>query len=269
MSKPTAKQVTDYSKKFVRKAPYGSPNTFTRWFYGDNRVAPFCAIFVYYCLAHTGGKYLMEGCSNKAYVPTIYNWAKAKGYFITSGSKAKLGDLCIFDWNKDNVADHIGFIIKDNGNEVETLEGNTDNGRVAYRTRSKGLIKGYVRLPYATAAAPKKKKSIDQIAKEVLAGKWGNGITRKNKLKAAGYDYEAVQKKVNQLTKKKHTTGTVLVSGLYVRKGAGKKYQSIGTLKKGSKVTIYEKKKSGIYTWVRIGTRKWACAKRDKKIYIK
>ena len=43
------------------------------------------------------------------------------------------------------------------------------------------------------------KKSIDAIAKEVIQGKWGNGDTRKKKLEAAGYDYDAVQKRVNQL----------------------------------------------------------------------
>ena len=41
-----------------------------------------------------------------------------------------------------------------------------------------------------------------EIAKEVIAGKWGSGETRKKKLKAAGYDYNAVQKIVNKLCKK-------------------------------------------------------------------
>lgn len=45
------------------------------------------------------------------------------------------------------------------------------------------------------------KKSTTEVAKEVIAGKWGNGETRKKKLKAAGYDYNAVQKKVNALLK--------------------------------------------------------------------
>lgn len=44
-----------------------------------------------------------------------------------------------------------------------------------------------------------KKKSIDTIAKEVIAGKWGNGNERKQKLTTAGYDYVAVQKRVNEL----------------------------------------------------------------------
>lgn len=45
------------------------------------------------------------------------------------------------------------------------------------------------------------KKSVTTIAKEVIAGKWGNGSERKKKLTAAGYDYNAVQKKVNELLK--------------------------------------------------------------------
>lgn len=43
------------------------------------------------------------------------------------------------------------------------------------------------------------KKSVTEIAKEVIAGKWGNGDARKKALTKAGYDYEAVQKKVNEL----------------------------------------------------------------------
>lgn len=41
------------------------------------------------------------------------------------------------------------------------------------------------------------KKSNETIANEVIAGKWGNGADRKNKLIAAGYDYNAIQKIVN------------------------------------------------------------------------
>jgi hypothetical protein len=42
--------------------------------------------------------------------------------------------------------------------------------------------------------------SIDEIAKEVIEGKWGNGDERKAALIEAGYDYEAVQAKVIELT---------------------------------------------------------------------
>lgn len=42
-------------------------------------------------------------------------------------------------------------------------------------------------------------KTVDEVAKEVIRGVWGNGADRKKKLTAAGYDYSAVQKRVNEL----------------------------------------------------------------------
>lgn len=45
------------------------------------------------------------------------------------------------------------------------------------------------------------KKSILEIAKEVIDGLWGNGAERKEKLKEAGYDAKEVQNKVNELLK--------------------------------------------------------------------
>jgi hypothetical protein len=43
------------------------------------------------------------------------------------------------------------------------------------------------------------KKSNETIAKEVIAGKWGNGADRKKKLTEAGYDYNTIQKLVNKM----------------------------------------------------------------------
>lgn len=43
------------------------------------------------------------------------------------------------------------------------------------------------------------KKSIDELAREVIKGLWGNGQDRKNRLIFAGYDYTAVQNRVNEL----------------------------------------------------------------------
>lgn len=45
--------------------------------------------------------------------------------------------------------------------------------------------------------------SIEDVAKEVLDGKWGNGSERKEKLTAAGYDYQMVQNCVNSLVRRK------------------------------------------------------------------
>jgi hypothetical protein len=37
------------------------------------------------------------------------------------------------------------------------------------------------------------------IAREVINGRWGNGQDRKNRLRAAGYDYGVVQNIVNKM----------------------------------------------------------------------
>lgn len=42
------------------------------------------------------------------------------------------------------------------------------------------------------------KKSNEEVAREVVAGNWGNGADRKNRLTSAGYNYDAVQAKVNE-----------------------------------------------------------------------
>lgn len=43
------------------------------------------------------------------------------------------------------------------------------------------------------------KKTVNELAREVIAGKWGNGAERKRRLEAAGYGYRKVQDEVNAL----------------------------------------------------------------------
>lgn len=49
-----------------------------------------------------------------------------------------------------------------------------------------------------TPSTPSGSKSNEELADEVIAGKWGNGDDRKNRLTAVGYNYSAIQSIVNQ-----------------------------------------------------------------------
>lgn len=51
----------------------------------------------------------------------------------------------------------------------------------------------------APTPTPSAKKSVDEVAKEVIRGEWGNGDERYNRLTNAGYNYNEVQAKVNKL----------------------------------------------------------------------
>lgn len=79
----------------------------------------------------------------------------------------------------------------------------SDNGRVDGVTGAVDLDYCYKDYPSIIANGGyngfSTKKTVEQLAREVLNGKWGNGDDRKSRLTAAGYDYYAVQKRVNEL----------------------------------------------------------------------
>ena len=66
------------------------------------------------------------------------------------------------------------------------------------KLKAKGFD-SFITTQSGSAVTTTSKKSIDTIAREVIRGDWGNGVEREKKLKAAGYDYAAVQKRVNEL----------------------------------------------------------------------
>lgn len=55
----------------------------------------------------------------------------------------------------------------------------------------------------APTSAPNPTKSVDEVAKEVIRGDWGNGDERKNRLTSAGYNYSEVQSRVNEMLSSK------------------------------------------------------------------
>lgn len=168
-----------------------------------------CDCFVSACAIKAGAVNLIGtevGCENHI------NLFKKKGIWNEDGSvKPEVGDIILFNWDdssqpNDGHADHIGIVEQVYGNTIVCIEGNMKNA-VNRRTINVGwgYIRGYARPKYAKAVsepAPIVQKSIEEIANEVLHGAWGNGQDRKNALTAAGYDYAAVQKRVNELCEK-------------------------------------------------------------------
>ena len=144
---------------------------------------------------------------------------KKKGIWKEDGTiTPKPGDIILYNWDdntqpNDGNADHIGYVEKVSGNTITAIEGNKSDA-VGRRTIKVGAgnIRGYARPKYKTASSSTNsstsKKSTTEIAKEVIAGKWGNGDDRKKKLEAAGYDYETIQKKVNELSKSSSSTAS-------------------------------------------------------------
>ena len=126
----------------------------------------------------------------------------------STGAGLKRGDVLL------NTAHHTAMYCG-NGYEVEASineKGTATGGQPGDQTGKEFLIRAYRNYPwthvlrYPENGTTTTKKTLDEIAKEVLAGQWGNGDARKNALQAAGYDYAAVQAKVNELCSGKAPT---------------------------------------------------------------
>lgn len=157
-------------------------------------------------------------------------------------------------------------------------------------------VQAAVNAKVSGGSSTSSKKSNAEIAKEVIAGKWGNGNDRKAKLEAAGYDYDAIQAEVNKQvggssgsggsSKPSYTVGktyTLQVDAVRVRTGAGtnnaaKSYNQLtanakqnaysnGCLKKGTAVTCQAVKTVGSDIWMKIPSG-WIAAYYGGKKYI-
>ena len=120
----------------------------------------------------------------------------------------KPGDVIFYDWDDsgkgDNKgwSDHVGIVEKVAWGKITVIEGNYSNA-VKRRNLAVGgkYIRGYGVPSYDKENAAKGLKTASEIAKEVIAGKWGNGNQRKEQLEKAGYNFKEVQAKVNALLK--------------------------------------------------------------------
>lgn len=215
------------------------------------------------------------------------------GYLIENAKKmgcwqendayvAKPGDAVLYDWGDsgkgDNTAwpDHVGVIVETNASAgyYVVVEGNYSNA-VKKRTLSINgrYIRGFICPKYdadgQTAPVQTSGKSVKTVAREVIAGTWGDGDARKKALEAAGYNYAEVQKAVNEIlnggavkptapTPEASATKSVTASdyaqkgpvsslageykttaALYMRHGAGTNKKAMVVIPKGTAVQCY------------------------------
>ena len=113
-------------------------------YYGASGV-PFCAMFVSWVMSRAGQAF--PGLP-AAYVPYVLSAGRSRA---VSTRSAKPGDIVIFNWD-GGVVDHIGFVEANHGSYIQTIEGNTNNGRVARRTRAWNTIAAILRPAYSGSA---------------------------------------------------------------------------------------------------------------------
>lgn len=139
-------------------------------YYGTSGV-PYCAMFVSWVMAQAGAK--CEGIPG-AYCPWILTAGRKAGK-LASAADARAGDVVLFDWEGDGISDHVGFVERNSGGVLHTIEGNTNNGAVARRTRSYGTVCGVIRPDYDRSASHPAEAEGGALA---VDGYWGKATTR-------------------------------------------------------------------------------------------
>lgn len=131
---------------------------------------------------------------------------KSLGCWVENENRTPLpGDIIYYDWEDDGKGDnmghpdHVGIVERVVGNTISVIEGNISNkvGRRLIYVNSKN-IRGYAVPKYEKEQGS---KSVAELVQEVIAGKWGTGEERKQRLTEAGFSFTQIQKSVNKAMK--------------------------------------------------------------------
>ena len=153
----------------------------------DNWCAMFCSV-----IAHKIGR-TKDNFPFEVSVFYMTRNAKRMGIFTTDLKKAQVNDLVVYDWKADGTLNHVGILQEIGTDYIKVLEGNYSN-TVKVRTvkMPNSEVYGYIKLNIGNDA------DIEQLARDVIKGLYGNGEERK---KALGQYYNQVQERVKQILK--------------------------------------------------------------------
>lgn len=144
---------------------------------------------------------------NAAVTIEVANCGGAPDWKISDKALASLIELCV-DICKRNGIKELNYNGKPSGNltrhnmfAATACPGPYLQGKFPYIEDKVNaqLKKSTATTNNSSSTNSKKLKTIDEIAKEVIAGKWSTGNDRFNKLEKAGYDADKVQDRVNEI----------------------------------------------------------------------
>lgn len=132
-----------------------------RKFAGLPAGAAWCNAFVDYVADEGGVKALYFNGKRETYCPHSIKWCRANLADIPLYLAMPM-DIIYFDWDKNGNPNHIGLVrAKKSTSSIYTIEGNTDGGKVAQKTRAGRYIQAVYRPHYVPKSVKKKKLTAD------------------------------------------------------------------------------------------------------------
>ena len=127
---------------------------FNTMYYGrevDGKNYPWCVVFLWCMFTLSGHGNLFYGGRKCAYAPALKKWFTDQGQL---SDVPRRGDVVFIDFNHDGNPDHAGLVTGITTDGVTTIEGNTDDGRVAEKVRRNADICGFGRPAYIDEFIP-------------------------------------------------------------------------------------------------------------------
>ena len=144
----------------LAKTHLGQGGSLFRKFCGMSGGA-WCCAYVTYMFHEGNDSPLFYGGKKVVYCPTAIQWCKAHLAQIPIYLALPM-DIIFFDWNNNNVPDHIGFVReRKTDQDVYTIEGNTSGGIVAEKTRPNKYVLGCFRPAFKANFDASKPLEID------------------------------------------------------------------------------------------------------------
>lgn len=138
---------------------------------------------------------------NRAVNIEVANDATGGDWPVSNAAYSKLIDLCVDICQRNGIKAL---------NYTGDADGNLTEHRMFVATACPGPYlhdrMGRIAAEVNSRLSAQPAKSVDEVAREVIRGEWGNGSDRRQRLEAAGYDYDAVQNRVNELLNSKEET---------------------------------------------------------------
>ena len=142
----------------IARSHLGQNGTRFRKFAGLPSGAAWCNAFVDYVANEGGVKTLYFNGKKETYCPHSIKWCKANLAEVPLFLALPM-DIIYFDWDKNGVPNHIGLVRQRNTtSSIYTIEGNTDGGKVANKTRTAKYVQAIYRPHYVPTTTPKKCK---------------------------------------------------------------------------------------------------------------
>ena len=121
-----------------------------------------CDMFVFWLFDANGcGSLIPWKGKQRTYCPASIKWCNSNLAQIPI-YLAMACDIIYFDWDKNATPNHIGIVeSKVSTSEIRTIEGNTNGGKVARKTRAAKYVQGVYRPHFVPTGLKKEKLSID------------------------------------------------------------------------------------------------------------